>query len=110
MTLYLIHLLQDGSNFKDFKLPEGDDLCEGLNIDDVQLNFEAGDDEIFGCSQGHSRYQFEDVETDHGLLEKNLSVTESDGPIENAIEVYSKFQSRVHFPKNNFSSCFEHRI
>lgn len=79
-----------GSDLKDLKLPDGDDLCKVLNMDDVQLDFEAGD-EIFGCSQGQSRYQFEDVGTDRTLMEKNLSVTESDGPIENALEVLSKF-------------------
>ncbi|EEF46672.1 conserved hypothetical protein [Ricinus communis] len=41
------------SNFKDL----GEDLCEGLNIDDVALNFE-NNDEIFGCSsQSRNRYQ-----------------------------------------------------
>ncbi|TXG55328.1 hypothetical protein EZV62_020584 [Acer yangbiense] len=77
------------SNFKDLKLPDGDDLCDGINIDDVQLTFEA-DDEIFGCSQGQSRYQFEDVgNNDRALMEKNLSVSESDGPIPNALEASS---------------------
>lgn len=84
-------MLQGCSDFKDLKLPDGDDLCEGLNIDDVQLNFESGD-EIFGCSQGQTRYQFEDVRTNRQLMEKNISVTESDGPIENALEVCSKFK------------------
>ncbi|XP_044501462.1 putative zinc finger protein CONSTANS-LIKE 11 isoform X2 [Mangifera indica] len=80
-----------GSDLKDLKLPDGDDLCKVLNMDDVQLDFEAGD-EIFGCSQGQSRYQFEDVGTDRTLMEKNLSVTESDGPIENALEASSAGQ------------------
>ena len=79
--------MQGCSNFKDLKLPDGDDLCDGINIDDVQLTFEA-DDEIFGCSQGQSRYQFEDAgNNDRALMEKNLSVAESDGPIPNALEV-----------------------
>uniref|UniRef100_A0A2C9UPU8 CCT domain-containing protein n=1 Tax=Manihot esculenta TaxID=3983 RepID=A0A2C9UPU8_MANES len=38
------------SNFKDLEIPDGEDLCEGLNMDDVALNFENGDD-IFGCPQ-----------------------------------------------------------
>ncbi|XP_031254491.1 zinc finger protein CONSTANS-LIKE 12-like [Pistacia vera] len=80
-----------GSDLKDLKLPDGDDLCEVLNMDDVQLDFEAGE-EIFGCSQGQSRYQFEDVGTDGILMEKNLSVTESDGPMENALEASSSGQ------------------
>lgn len=59
-------------------------------MDDIPLDFENGD-EIFGCSQGHTRYKFEDVGKDCNLMEKNLSVTESNGPIENAIEVCSNF-------------------
>uniref|UniRef100_A0A199UA02 B box-type domain-containing protein n=1 Tax=Manihot esculenta TaxID=3983 RepID=A0A199UA02_MANES len=37
------------SNFKDLKIQDGEDLCEG-NMDDVALNFENGDD-IFECLQ-----------------------------------------------------------
>ncbi|XWS39558.1 hypothetical protein CRYUN_Cryun18bG0065800 [Craigia yunnanensis] len=76
------------SDLKDFKVPDGDDLCEGLNMNDVQLTFETAD-EIFGCSQGQTRYQFENVGTDCILTEKTLTVTESDGPIENTFEVSS---------------------
>ncbi|KAF2285005.1 hypothetical protein GH714_034608 [Hevea brasiliensis] len=61
-------------------------------MDYVALNFENGD-EIFGCSQGHTRYQPRDVGKDCILMEKNLSVTESNnGPVENAIEVTSSGQ------------------
>eukprot|EP00257_Ricinus_communis_P014897 XP_015572691.1 zinc finger protein CONSTANS-LIKE 12 [Ricinus communis] len=82
------------SNFKDL----GEDLCEGLNIDDVALNFE-NNDEIFGCSsQSRNRYQqLGDVGKDCILMEKNLSVTESNGPIENAIEVSSGHQECITF-------------
>ncbi|XWS54303.1 hypothetical protein CRYUN_Cryun10bG0078900 [Craigia yunnanensis] len=79
------------SDLKDFKVTDGDDLCEGLNMNDVQLNFETAD-EIFGCSQGQTRYQFENVGTDCTLMEKTLSVTESDGPIENTFEASSSGQ------------------
>ena len=82
--------MQGYSDLKDFKVPDGDDLCEGLNMNDVQLTFETAD-EIFGCSKGQARYQFENVGTDCTLMEKTLSVTESDGPIENTFEVFSKF-------------------
>ncbi|KAK2641716.1 hypothetical protein Ddye_023479 [Dipteronia dyeriana] len=72
---------EESSEPKDLKLLYGDDLCDGLNIDDVLLAFEA-DDKIFGCSQGQSRHQFEDVgNNDRALIEKNLSVVESNGPI-----------------------------
>ncbi|OMO99988.1 Zinc finger, B-box [Corchorus olitorius] len=82
---------KDCSDLKDFKLPDGDDLCEGLNINDVNLNFETAD-EIFGCPQDQTRYQFENVGTDCLLMEKNLSVTESDGPIESTLETTSSGQ------------------
>lgn len=81
--MFYVMWMQGCSNFK---LPDGDDLCDGLNIDDVQLNFET-DDEIFGYSQGQSSYQFQDVGNDRPLMEKNLTVAESDGPIPNALEV-----------------------
>ncbi|KAA8524576.1 hypothetical protein F0562_010999 [Nyssa sinensis] len=57
------------SNFKNLELHEGDDICEGLSVDDVALNFESSD-EIFGPSQ----------------------VTESNGHIENALEASSSGQ------------------
>ncbi|KAJ9176944.1 hypothetical protein P3X46_012203 [Hevea brasiliensis] len=80
------------SNFKDLEIQDVEDLCEGINMDYVALNFENGD-EIFGCSQGHTRYQPRDVGKDCILMEKNLSVTESNnGPVENAIEVTSSGQ------------------
>lgn len=82
-------LVKDCSDFKEIKLPDDDDLCGGLNIEDVQLNFEESD-EIFGCSQGHSTYQFDVLGTDPVFMDKNLPVTtQSDGPIENSLEVLS---------------------
>lgn len=74
------------STFKDLGIHDGEDLCDAFNINDVPLNFENGD-EILTNAQGPSRYQFEDGGLDCLLMEKNLSVTESNGPIENAIEV-----------------------
>ncbi|KAJ6683500.1 hypothetical protein OIU85_007211 [Salix viminalis] len=79
---------QGCSIFEDIGLSDGEDLCEGLNMDDIPLNFENSDG-IFGCPESLDRYQFEDVGKDCLLMEKNLSVTESNGPIENAIEVFS---------------------
>ena len=44
--------------------------------------------EILNCSQGSTRYPFEDGGIDCLLMEKNLSVTESNiGSTESAIEV-----------------------
>ncbi|PPD75884.1 hypothetical protein GOBAR_DD27189 [Gossypium barbadense] len=73
------------SELKDFKVPDGDDLCEGLIMNDFQLTFETAD-EILGCSQAQTRCQFGNVGTDSILMEKTLSVTESDGPIETTLE------------------------
>ncbi|GKV11501.1 hypothetical protein SLEP1_g22758 [Rubroshorea leprosula] len=90
----------DCSDIKDLKLPGGDDICEGLSIDNVPLNFGTGD-QIFGCSQDHPRYQLEDVETDCLLREKNLSVPESSGPILNALEAsLSGQQDWLAFPSS----------
>ncbi|XP_022762473.1 zinc finger protein CONSTANS-LIKE 12-like [Durio zibethinus] len=88
------------SDLKDFKVPDGDDLCEDLNINDVQLILETAD-KIFGCSQGQTRYQFEGVGTDCILMDKTLSVTESDGPIENTLEASAAGQKDcVPFPSS----------
>lgn len=86
-----LHVTKDYSKFRDLKLHDGDALCQSLNMGDVQLNFKAGD-EIFGCQQGHKRYQIEDLETDCLLNGKNLSVTESNGHIESALEASSSGQ------------------
>ncbi|XP_050381981.1 zinc finger protein CONSTANS-LIKE 12 [Argentina anserina] len=72
--------LQGSSNLRDLGIQDGNDLCEGLNMDDVPLDVET-DDELFSCSQGPSRYPFEDGEFDCLLMDqKNVSVTESNGP------------------------------
>ncbi|KAI4334082.1 hypothetical protein L6164_018817 [Bauhinia variegata] len=78
-------------NFKDLGIQDGDGLCEGLNIDDVQLNLESSDD-IFGCTQGATRLQIEDGGIDCLLMEKNISVTESNVLPENALEASSSVQ------------------
>ncbi|KAK8698662.1 hypothetical protein V6N13_114773 [Hibiscus sabdariffa] len=75
----------DYSDLRDCKVPDGDGLCEGLNMSDVQLSFET-DDEIFGCSQGQTRYQFEKIGTDCLIMDKTLSVTESNGSMGNMLE------------------------
>ncbi|KAA3482669.1 zinc finger protein CONSTANS-LIKE 12-like [Gossypium australe] len=88
------------SDLKDFKVPDGDDLCEGLIMNDFQLTFETAD-EILGCSQGQTRCQFENVGTDSILMEKTLSVTESDGPIETTLQASSSVKKDcVPFPSS----------
>ncbi|KAK3008101.1 hypothetical protein RJ639_014363 [Escallonia herrerae] len=82
----------EGSNLqKDLGLDDGDDLCEGIDIDDISLTFQS-DYDIFGCSQGHPRYQSEDAGMDCLVMEKNFSVTESNSHIENALEASSSGQ------------------
>ncbi|XAR68082.1 hypothetical protein NMG60_11003084 [Bertholletia excelsa] len=73
------------STFKDIELNDGEDLCEGLNVDDVALDLESCN-EIFGSSPGQSRYNFEGGGTDCQVIEKNASVTESNGHVEKAFE------------------------
>jgi hypothetical protein len=80
-------VLQDTSNFKDLGILSSDDLCEDLNVDDVSLDLTSA--EIFGCPQGPTKYQFGDGGMECQSMEKNLSVTESNGPIESSLEVIS---------------------
>ncbi|KAG8640958.1 hypothetical protein MANES_13G091300v8 [Manihot esculenta] len=80
------------SNFKELEIQDGEDLCQGLNMDDVALNFENGDD-IFGCPQVQPRNQQGDIGKDCILMEKSLSVIESNGGrVDNTIEVTSSGQ------------------
>ncbi|KAE8075752.1 hypothetical protein FH972_014441 [Carpinus fangiana] len=80
-------LPKNTSNFKDLGIQDSDDICEGLNIDDVPLNLTSG--EIFGNPQDHTKYQFGDGGMQCPSMEKNLSVTGSNGPIESALEASS---------------------
>ncbi|KAG7987921.1 hypothetical protein I3843_03G158200 [Carya illinoinensis] len=83
-------LPKDASDFKDLGIHDGNDLYEGLNMDDVPLTLKNG--EIFGCPQGTTIYQFEDGGMECQSMEKNLSVTESNGPIESTLEASSSGQ------------------
>ncbi|PON68782.1 Zinc finger-domain containing protein [Parasponia andersonii] len=79
------------SKLKDLRIHDGHDLFKSLNVDEVPMNFGNGN-EIFNCSQGSTTYPFEDGGMDCLLMEKNLSVTESNGPTESAIEASSSGQ------------------
>lgn len=79
--------IQGCSKFKDLNIHDGNDLCKNLDLDEVSINFGCGN-EIFNCSQDPTRYPFEDGGMDCLLMEKNLSVTESNGPTEGVIEVH----------------------
>ncbi|XP_052177168.1 putative zinc finger protein CONSTANS-LIKE 11 [Diospyros lotus] len=101
-------VLPEGSNlpkgqsgYKNLELNDNEGLCRGLTMDDLALNLESCD-EIFESSRGHSAYDFEDGGTDYQLIDKNLSASESNGHVENAIEATSSGQQEC----NGFqSSC-----
>ncbi|KAB1199459.1 Zinc finger protein CONSTANS-LIKE 12 [Morella rubra] len=84
------NLPKDASNIKDLGVNDSDDLCEGLNMGGVPLNLK--NNEIFGCPQGPTGYQIEDGGMECLSMEKNLSVTEFSGTIENALEASSSGQ------------------
>ncbi|KAE8677903.1 putative B-box type zinc finger family protein [Hibiscus syriacus] len=90
-------LLQCYSDFRDCKVPDGDGLCESLNMNNVQLSFETAE-EIFVSSQGQTRYQFEKIGTDCLIMDKTLSVTKSNGPIGNMLEASPEQKEFMPFP------------
>ncbi|XP_028808394.1 zinc finger protein CONSTANS-LIKE 12-like [Neltuma alba] len=83
-------------NLKDLGTASGDDLCGGLNIEDLSLGFE-NDGEILDYTQEAIRYHLENGEADYLLMEKNISVPESNGLIENALEASSSVQQGLAF-------------
>ncbi|PSS16033.1 Zinc finger protein like [Actinidia chinensis var. chinensis] len=85
------NLPKDHSTFKNLEINDGDDLCEGLNMDDVALSFESCD-EIFDSSRGYPAYNFEEGATNCQLMEKNASVAEPNSHIENDLEASSPGQ------------------
>nr|DAD23254.1 TPA_asm: hypothetical protein HUJ06_024717 [Nelumbo nucifera] len=76
------------SPLKDLEICHGGDLCEGLNMDGVELNFENSD-EIFGCSESQPSHSFEDIGMDCLFMDKNFSVADSSCPSENVLEASS---------------------
>ena len=88
--LVQFQLPQGSPNLKDLGLQDGDVLCEGVDVDDVALIFDSGY-EIPGNSEVHSRYNSEDGALSSLVMEKNLSVSESNGHVENTFEVVFKF-------------------
>nr|XP_027060892.1 putative zinc finger protein CONSTANS-LIKE 11 [Coffea arabica] len=85
-------LPQGSPNLKDLGLQDGDVLCEGVDVDDVALIFDSGY-EIPGNSEVHSRYNSEDGALSGLVMEKNLSVSESNGHVENTFEASSAGQA-----------------
>ncbi|XP_022845380.1 zinc finger protein CONSTANS-LIKE 12-like [Olea europaea var. sylvestris] len=82
-------LLKDCANIKDLKLPETDELCDSLDIDDIGLSFESSY-EMLG---NQPRYNYEDGGIGSLLMEKNLSITQSNSThFESAFEASSSGQ------------------
>lgn len=82
--------------FKELGLDAGEDLCNGLNMDDIAMSFED-DDGLFECSQGGDlNSNLEDCL----FMEKNLSATESNGPVENNPEVTKSSIFTAKFDQN----------
>ncbi|KAL2474193.1 Zinc finger protein CONSTANS-LIKE 12 [Forsythia ovata] len=95
------------ANITDLRLPETDDLCDSLEMDDIGLSFESSY-EMFGNSQGQPRYNCEDGGIAGLLMEKNLSVTESNNThIESALEGSSSGQQDcrvIHQPSSQIAA------
>lgn len=73
-------------SFKNLEAQEdGDDLCRNLNMDGL-TDLGNGND-MLDCETDQAWYQFEDGDVECLLMGKNLSASETSGPIENAIEV-----------------------
>lgn len=84
-ALFHFYLQQGYSGYKNLELNEGEDL----NVHDVAFNLEICD-EIFDSSQGHSRYNLEDGGIGSQVKEKNVFHTESNGYVQNIVEVYNE--------------------
>ncbi|PNY12977.1 zinc finger protein CONSTANS-like 11-like [Trifolium pratense] len=92
--------LQGCLDVKDLVIHEGTSLCEGLNVDDVQLNFENAD-EIFDCSQSATKFNHEDGGIECLLMDKNIPVTKCSSLIGTAVEASSSVQQDcVIFPSS----------
>ncbi|KAI3718439.1 hypothetical protein L6452_19310 [Arctium lappa] len=82
------NLTEDASNLNNLGLDEGEGLCDNVDLGDVALNFD-----MFNCiSQAQTRYPSEDGALNCLVMDKNLSVTESNSHIENTIEATSPGQ------------------
>ncbi|KAL5082055.1 hypothetical protein RYX36_010476 [Vicia faba] len=90
--------LQGCPDVEELVFHEETSLCEGFNVDDVQLNFESAE-EIFGCSQSAAKYNHEDRGIECLLMDKNTQVTKCTSLTETAAEALSPVQQDcVAFP------------
>ncbi|KAL5972802.1 hypothetical protein ACLOJK_039608 [Asimina triloba] len=81
-------------------IKESEDICRGLNINDVNLNF-GENDEIFGCSLSHSRELFESIGMDCSFMDNNFAVTDSNVPNVNSSEASSMGQDDYMAPQSS---------
>ncbi|CAK8536563.1 unnamed protein product [Lathyrus sativus] len=84
--------LQGCPDVKELVFHEGTSLCEGFNMDDVQLDFA---DEIFGCSLSSlsaAKYNHENGGIECLLMDKNIPVTKCTSLTEIATEALSPAQ------------------
>ncbi|KAI3499163.1 hypothetical protein L1887_34956 [Cichorium endivia] len=76
------NISQDGSDLNNLGLNEGEGLCDNVDLGDVALSFDGGYEMFNGG--------------DCLVVEKNLSATESNSHIENAIEV-KRFGKQIRY-------------
>ncbi|XP_023755029.1 putative zinc finger protein CONSTANS-LIKE 11 [Lactuca sativa] len=86
------NLTKDGSDLNNLGLNEGEVLCDNVDLGDVSLSFEGGYEMFNGIPQPQTRYPSEGGGGDCLVMEKNLSVTESNSHIENTLEATSSGQ------------------
>ncbi|PIA58502.1 hypothetical protein AQUCO_00500443v1 [Aquilegia coerulea] len=87
-----LNLPQGFPTLKEFEICEGNDFCEGFNINDVELNIDNRN-EMLGCAQSHSNFQFENVGVDSLSIHKNFAAADSYQTNEIAIEALSLEQN-----------------
>ncbi|KAJ4961065.1 hypothetical protein NE237_020975 [Protea cynaroides] len=73
------------SPLKDFGICDVSDLFNGFSMDDVELIVE-NESEMFGFSQSHPNFVFDDVKVDCLFMDKNFLVADSGGSNEDVIK------------------------
>ncbi|KAF6167299.1 hypothetical protein GIB67_043160, partial [Kingdonia uniflora] len=79
------------SPIKDRDLCDDDDICDGFNMDELDFNFENGN-EILGSSQSQNNYRYPMEDAGMNWL---LMVADSYSPNDNAIEASSPLENDV---------------
>ncbi|KAI3412671.1 uncharacterized protein J3R85_017008, partial [Psidium guajava] len=78
------------SGSKSLGFHRSNDLCQILGIEDIPCR--GNGDDVLGYQPSQNRFLFEDGDMECLLMDKDLSATESNGPIENAMEASSSVQ------------------